>query len=269
MLRQSGRFEVISASMTAPCGPFSIPAMFVPESARREAISSAVALTSTNSFNQLYATFMLLSGSFQVPEVDLRGVIHPHAPIYLVFVKKPLQFFHHRLVIRVTFFWRVRTAPQSSGKSLEIEVLKVGKLTYMEILLAEKPPHRCGLRVCFSHLRVIHAKANQQVFIFASKSCFRNPAIIPRGDNEATRLQDAAKFTVRRLRIEPMKRLPRADEINRCIAESRAFRRAIDTGEFRIFAQKFLAPGAHLWVRFDTENRIATFQEKFAQKPRA
>ena len=42
-----------AGGVRAPCGPISTPAMFVPESARRDASSCGAAVTSTKSFSQL------------------------------------------------------------------------------------------------------------------------------------------------------------------------------------------------------------------------
>src|ERR1051325_10620811 len=81
---------------------------------------------------------------------------------FLARVEEFVQRRHHRCIIWVTFFGRIRTATEPTGKPLEIELLKIRQLATLKISFTEKSLHALRFGVRFFHLSMTRPVARSE-----------------------------------------------------------------------------------------------------------
>ncbi len=91
-------------------------------------------------------------------------------------------------------------------------------------------------------------------------------AFVPDEHEVAAGFPDAAELDARGGGVEPVECLAGGDKVHGGVRQGGGFGAALHRVEARIAGQQARAGGAHLGIRFDTENLAAQFEEPFGQQ---
>src|SRR5437016_2727833 len=205
---------------------------------------------------------------WQPPGIEVRGVLHSHAAIFLMPAKEFAQRVHHRREIRMAFLRNVRATPQPPGESVPIQELYIRHGVMQEFPAEKKTLYVVALGVGIAHARIIRPVFHENVLVGPGERRLHFTEV-PNGDDPALRPQNPPKLRPRFFRLEPVESLAGGHKIGARFGKRGGFRGALHADEAAIRLQMQLARFAHLAIRLHAEDGVAVLQKELAQKARA
>src|SRR5437899_2050026 len=123
--------------------------------------------------------------------------------------------------------------------------------------------------IVMTYIFVIFCVAENKLLVFAKKRRGLHLPLVPDKPNIAAIFDYPEKLGTRRVRIEPMKRLRRDDEIDGAGWQCSRFCGTVYAFEIRKFAQDRLRRLPHRRIWLDTVDNIAVFKKKARRYARA
>ena len=123
---------------------------------------------------------------WQPPGIEVRGVLHSHAAIFLMPAKEFAQRVHHRREIRMAFLRNVRATPQPPGESVPIQELYIRHGVMQEFPAEKKTLYVVALGVGIAHTRIIRPVFHENVLIGPGERRLHFTEV-PNGDDPALR----------------------------------------------------------------------------------
>ena len=177
-------------------------------------------------------------------------------------VKNFFRALHETSVARIVNAGHVRRRIESPHQAGEIKALKIIEYRFTRQRAEERGEHRLVLHILVVDFVIVGREFLQQRFVVAHERRGIDAPVIPHQHHVTVIVEDALKLGARFDLIEPMKRLPREDEVDRLGRQATHLGCAIDAGETRIVGKVIFNRLAHFLVRFNADSLVAVFQKK-------